>query len=303
MDTPMALQASYGSSRLRRSDRIEVSIPIEVIGMDITKGSNFVLETETLTVSRHGGAIFLNCTLATSQELTIRCLSTNEEADAKVVGLMCGPWKRPVYGVAFIDSEVNPWCIEFPPLTGSDDGFARALLGCRSCPAQKVFHLNEIEILVFEANRSIQQFCKGCSATTVWSRSRNATVRDPVPEQQTTSVPATSVKNRRKHGRIRTNVAACIRQRSSADEIVVCENISRGGLSFQTSKPHQKEARIEIAVPYAAESGNIFVPARVVHVERLGKLFRLGVAFVSASETQQSAEQYSGSRTYEPERL
>jgi PilZ domain-containing protein len=284
---------------VRRSDRVQISIPIEAIGTDLHRGRVFCQRGQTLAVSRHGAAIILNYALATDQELTIRCLDTNREAEARVVGLMSGPGKDLVYGVAFLNPGANPWGIEFPSGKGSEEGFGRILLECRLCQAYKVFHLNEIEIQVFEANQSIQQFCKACSTTTSWKRIANEGLREPhVPRDLRAQEPASTTRgatNRRKHGRVRTNVPACVRERGCSDEIVTCENLSRGGLRLRTSKAYKKGARIEVAIPYSAGSGNIFVPAQVLHVQDCGTFFRLGVAYAKASGTQQQADVYSGS--------
>ena len=113
-----------------------------------------------MTISRHGAAIALNCALGVDQELTVRCVDTGKEAVARVVGLIYSAGKAFVYGVAFLDVVANPWGIEFPALTGADEGFGRILLRCPRCQTSKVVHLNEIELQVFEANKSIQQFCK-----------------------------------------------------------------------------------------------------------------------------------------------
>ncbi len=301
MKSSLILKQTTASNTPRRSDRIEISIPIEVRGTDLTRGREFCQKAETLAVSRHGAAIILNYALATHQELTIRCLTTNEEAEARVIGLLSSSRKDLVYGVAFVDPASNPWGIEFPTLTGSEDGLVRILLACRLCSTEKVIHLEEIEIEVFEANQAIQQFCGTCGATTSWKRVLNKLIREQEPAKQTdqksAAKPADAV-NRRKHGRVKSNVPACIRQPECPDEIVTCKDISRGGISCQTSRPYQKGARIEVAVPYSAGAGNIFVPARIVHVEKSGKFFTLGVAYAVVSGPQQKPEGYSGARTY-----
>jgi hypothetical protein len=282
----------------RRSDRVQISIPIEAIGTDYQRGWPFCQKGRTLTISQYGAAIVLNYALATDQELTIRCVDTSKEAVARVVGLISGPGKDLVYGVTFLSDGANPWSIEFPTLTGTDEGLVRILLGCCLCQTHKVVHLKSIELQVFEANQSIQQFCKFCSATTSWKRVVNEAQREPrlsrdIRPQESAPQPRLGV-DKRKHGRIRSNARACIRQPGFAEEIVTCENLSRGGLRLRTSKPYHEGARIEVALPYLAGSGNIFVPARVIHVQDCGSFFRLGVAYSRTSGKQQ-ASAYSGS--------
>jgi hypothetical protein len=301
MQSSILPNQTTSSNTLRRSDRIEISISVEVSGTDLSSGREFCQQAETLAVSRHGAAIILNYGLATHQQVTIRCLTTNEEAEAKVIGLLSSSLKDLVYGVAFVDPASNPWGIEFPTLTGSEDGLVRMLLVCRLCSTEKVVHLEEIEIEVFDAHQAIQQFCGTCGATTSWKRVEHKPTQSEEPtkptDQKSSSEPA-EVVNRRRHGRVKSNASACIRQPGCPDEIVTCENISRGGISCQTSKPYQEGGRIEVAVPYSAGSGNIFVPARIVRVQKSGKFFRLGVAYEIVSSTQQKPKGYSGERTY-----
>lgn len=290
--------SEISSTGARRTDRIHISIPVEAIGTDFHRGRPFCQKGRTLIVSRHGAAVVLNFALATDQELTIRCLNTRKEAEARVVGLISGPGNDLVYGLAFLNAEANPWDIEFPSLMG-DEGFGRILLQCRVCQAYRVVHLNEIEIQVFEANESIQQFCKSCSTTTSWKRAANEARREPLQpddkQTQESMIRRFSAINKRKENRVRTSVAACIREPGFPEEIVTCENISRGGLRFRASKLYGKGTVIEVAVPYSAGNGNIFVSARIVYVQDCGSSFRLGAVYLGASGKQQRTGGYDRS--------
>ena len=282
MKAELTARQKTAPNLLRRSDRIDIALSVEAIGNDFTRGQPFCQKGETLSVSRHGAAIILNCALATNQELIIRCLSTNEEAHGRVVGLLSGFREEFVYGLAFVSSASNPWGIEFPPLDGCDEPLARILLACPLCSAQKVIHLNEIELQVFEANRTIQQFCNGCSQTTSWKPLADAPVQDVKVSPKTALQPESGPRNttnRRKYRRVPSNVSACIRQPGLPDETVACENVSRGGISCRASRPYQIGAKIEIAVPFSAGSGNIFVPAHVVYVRESESFFRIGIAY------------------------
>jgi len=279
----------------RRSDRVQMSIPIEAIGIDYNRGRPFCHRGQTLAVSRHGAAIVLNYALATDQELTIRCVDTKKEAVARVVGIISGAGNDLVYGVAFLNVEANPWGIEFPPLTGAEEGLGRILLACRMCQAHRVFHLNEIELQVFETNQGTQQFCQSCSATTSWKRVENENYPKSSlsPEVKAQESPKSQPHDKRKHRRVGTNIPACIRQSGFMEEAVTCENVSRGGLRLRASKPYKKSSLIEVALPYSAgASGNIFVSARVIHVQDCGRFFELGVAYAGAAGTTSA---YSGS--------
>ena len=88
--------------------------------------------------------------------------------------------------------------------------------------------------------------------------------------------------NRRKHARMRVNFKACIRGPSSQDDIVACEDMSRGGLRFKSKQKYFEKTRIEVAVPYTPGDQAIFVPAQIVYVQELPEqnLYRCGVMYL-----------------------
>ena len=48
------------------------------------------------------------------------------------------------------------------------------------------------------------------------------------------------------------------------EEIAVCEDLSKGGLSFRSCNPYPEASRVEVAVPFTPGTGAIFVPIRIV---------------------------------------
>ena len=88
--------------------------------------------------------------------------------------------------------------------------------------------------------------------------------------------------NRRKHARTRVNFKACVRGSDGPEEIVACEDMSRGGLRFKSSKKYFDKALIQVAVPYTPGDQAIFVAAQIVYVQELPeqKLYRCGVMYL-----------------------
>lgn len=88
------------------------------------------------------------------------------------------------------------------------------------------------------------------------------------------------------------NFAACVRSRGFGDDVVVCEDMSRGGVRFKSRKVYFIDTMIEIAVPYSAGVSNIFVPARILYVQELDeqRLFRCGVVYVKSPKILQGAD-------------
>jgi hypothetical protein len=99
------------------------------------------------------------------------------------------------------------------------------------------------------------------------------------------SKPAARQENRRKHVRTKANFKACVRSFAFGDDVVACEDISRGGLCFKSRKAYTAKIKIEVAAPYTPGVQNFFVPGEIVHVQEMTKekMFRCGVAYLGNS--------------------
>jgi len=88
---------------------------------------------------------------------------------------------------------------------------------------------------------------------------------------------------RRKHPRAKVTYSALVRHPERGDDIVQCEDMSRGGLRFKSKKQYYERSLIEIAVPYVAGQTLIFAPAQIVSAVELPaeKLYRYGVAYLN----------------------
>jgi hypothetical protein len=91
--------------------------------------------------------------------------------------------------------------------------------------------------------------------------------------------------NRRKHARTRVNFKACVRRPGLADDVVACEDMSRGGLRFKSTRKYFEKMLIDVAVPYSSGDQAIFVPAQIAYVQELPeqKLYRCGVTYLRSS--------------------
>jgi len=287
--------------RLRRSDRISISIPVEIFGADFT-GEHFVEQCKTVVVSRHGATIIVSRKLAADLELILKRPGTKKEALVRVIGQIGGQHEGYVYGLALMDTNVNLWNIYFPELSESQSAVGRALLECSRCKNREIVYMNEVEAEVYEANLALQRNCSACGNSSVWKSVPGELVEDhpvphpaegaahPAPEPPAEgesagpahAEPPPAVVSRRKDLRIKSNMPACIRQPGFDEEVVTCDDISRGGLAFRSSKRYFLGSRIEVANPYAAGAANIFVPARIVFTQELPKegLYKYGVSYL-----------------------
>jgi hypothetical protein len=97
----------------------------------------------------------------------------------------------------------------------------------------------------------------------------------------TAEKPSAPRANRRKHPRVKVSYSACVRLPGRADDIVQCEDMSKGGLRFKSRQRYHAQTLIEVAVPYQPGQPAIFVPAQIVFAEELPeqRLFRCGVEY------------------------
>jgi hypothetical protein len=181
---------------------------------------------------------------------------------------------------------------------------------CSSCKARETVEHSDLESDVYFINEGIFRFCKRCGSSTFWKRASEDAEETPAmvedsprlssayayidveeePEPASATVadpkPATRQENRRKHVRTRANFRACVRSFAFGDDIVACEDISRGGLCFRSRKAYTVKFKVEVAAPYAEGVQNFFVPGEIVHVEETKeKMLRCGVAYLRSSRS------------------
>lgn len=285
---------------VRRSSRIAKEVAIFLIGSDLD-GRVFSEETNTVILSRDGAGVVSRYKLAPEQEMIIRRPDTNEEVEVRVAGVIGSGSDRYTYGLAFVEPNINFWGVEFPPLTESEKVASRSLLECSRCKSRETVDLSDLEADVYAVNGSVVRSCKWCGSATVWKRALGAAderavspqseqkaeaLLSPTPRQLSAMPkPAARPENRRKHLRTKVNFHACVRQPDSGDDIVVCEDMSRGGLRFKSRTLYLEKSMIEVAAPYSPGPSNIFVPGQIVFVQELAeqKLYRYGVAYLRSS--------------------
>jgi hypothetical protein len=228
-------------------------------------------------VSRHGAKIILEHDVVPQGDLNVGCLNTNLEADARLVGFMGEEQDGPAYGIEFLDENINLWNIEFPPISQSSEAVARALLRCQRCGTTELAYLNETEAIIFQFRDYVPRPCGTCHDLTLWEqmvfRKEWTLTAGKEPEPQ---------RHARRQTRLEVPFTACIRSRRFGEEVVPTRNISRGGINFKSVRRYDTGERIEIAVPYAHNSGNIFVPARIAYHQpgREQRLHQYGVSYV-----------------------
>ena len=294
---------------VRRSSRIPRVIGILLVGSDM-EGKMFSEETNTVLLSRHGAGIVSHYKLSPEQELILRRLDTDKEAEIRIVGQIGMEEDVYTYGVAFLDSTENFWGIKFPPASEAEQEARFANLECSGCHARETVEQSDLEADVYLVNEGIVRYCKQCGSSTFWKRASEDAEEAPAPVlvevglrpsstaidvvEETEAAPAAAPEakpgvrpeNRRKHVRTKVSFKACIRSFGFGDDVVACEDVSRGGLCFKSRKRYTERMKIEVAAPYTPGVQNFFVPGEIVYVLDLGdeKTVRCGVEYQGRSK-------------------
>lgn len=270
------------SDGLRQSDRVSFRIPVEA-SWATTAGATFTQTAETLLVSRNGGVLRLTERLDVGQELHLRRHLDGDhwkKARARVVAEIDQDSGGFLYAIHLLEPRIDFWDIDFPAPHKADEALARLLMECSFCQRREVVYLNELQLKSFEVRKCVARLCRHCDSPSIWIESisevsapENGAVQPTVEER---------VVPRRNRTRIKARVLACIRRRGFAEEIAVCEDLSKGGLSFRSRNQYEEGSRVEVAVPFTPGTGAIFVPIRIVFSQSIPSagLYRHGAAYI-----------------------
>ena len=164
-----------GGSNRRRSDRISVSFPIQVRGVD-PKDKQLNEPFKTVEVGRTGTKFPLKTNLRPNQRIKIGNIRRSTEANFRVVGKVSGPEPNLNYwGAECLDSPANFWGINFPPPEEGDEAAGRILLACGNCKAQELSYLSDLETEVFSLTDRVVRECKPCALWTEWFKPKPGT--------------------------------------------------------------------------------------------------------------------------------
>lgn len=299
------------TSGVRRSGRVPKEVAVILSGSD-AEGRHFSERTHTLLVSAHGASVLSHRKLIPEQEIYLRVVATNREVEVRICGEIGERLDGHIYGIAFVDGNLDLWKMEFPPAEGLPKDLVPVTLECVSCRRQVAQQLDAIEMDVCIANEGMLRYCVQCGVSTIWkiaTRKRPLLPEKPAPRlvpfpepvlaatapaesdllplaESPAASPVPGPANRRAHRRTHVRYNACIRAKGIAEEVVPCEDMSRGGFSFHSPRTYPVDTPVDAAVPYVPGGSSIFVPARIANIESLqsGKIYRYGVAYVKSGK-------------------
>lgn len=276
------LNETIKSDGLRQSDRVRFRMPVEV-SWTTSAGVTIKLVAETMLVSRNGGVLRLEEQLTTGQDVTLRRMEGDiiKTTRARVMAEIDKDPEGYLFAMHITEPRADFWDIDFPSPHKADEALARLLMECGFCQRREVVYLNELELKSFEIRKCVARLCKHCDTPAIWIE---AQPEMKTPANGATPVPAIEERiiPRRNRTRVKARVMACIRRRGFQEEVVVCEDLSKGGLSFRSRNKYEEGSRLEVAVPFTPGSSAIFVPLRIVFSQAIptAGLYRHGAAYI-----------------------
>src|SRR5215831_4424230 len=187
----------------RRSQRVKLSIPLRVQGVD-DAGTAYECEARTVDLNRHGARIQISRPLLGGQVIRVTNVANRREANFRVAGPVSpvtkeggvfgvlgpvseDPTKRRSYGVECLDTNLNFWGITFPRLAEGEPSVPAALLQCRTCHTRAILNISLVDVDVLETAGILSWSCDTCGEVTPWGHAD----KDPIMPESS-ELPAVS---------------------------------------------------------------------------------------------------------------
>jgi hypothetical protein len=260
----------------RRSERLMLSIPIRVIGIDLA-GAQFAEDSQTRVISRAGAQIGLTHKVNPGDSVRIVNLENYSEADFRVVGPLAVENNTSELAVECTEKGRNIWGVELPAAMDPATSQAGALLECRGCRQQALWMITLMEVEVLDSTGQVARPCDRCAKLTFWTYAD--TIRRPraFSEIEPTSPPPRldeALKKIEKRGEKRLGMKMPIRIRTMQGdvEITKTENLSKNGFAANLGLDLQVGDIVWVICPYSSSDMDIEQKAEV----RRRALFDLG---------------------------
>jgi hypothetical protein len=266
-------RASLRAVERRRSERLLITVPIRVEGVD-RDGEKFTEDTRTLVINREGARIYLKRIVSVGAILLITTKVGRRSGTFRVVGPTQplsgegGEW-----GIECQESNCSVWGIGFPPPSAAE-GVCTALIECRRCHEAKLSPLSMVEHEVLGTSGMLMRECEVCGRPTSWGfkdpsmpisgdDAGGALASPENPTQQQTGP------GHRKHDRVALQLPIRVRSFVGTEEFIRSENVSRGGLCFITDRDYEVGEIILVTCPFEKSGANIEVRGRVVRRQEM----------------------------------
>lgn len=263
-------------SNRRRSDRVQLTIPLRMKGSD-EAGLVFDIPVHTTSLNRDGARIYSTRPLSTGQVVRLLNPLRRREAEFRVVGPVSPPQDHGgEWGVECTSPTANIWAINFPQEIEVVE--AKALLECHMCHEVAMTLLSLVEVDVLETSGILSKPCKQCAANTPWGYpERQLSMGAPLDEFGAPSGPhpaVTARRERRQHGRIPLQLPVRIRDYHGCIEVTATEDVSKSGFCYVSEKNYYVGEGLLTVCPYSAAGHNIEMSSVIVRAHLISESAR-----------------------------
>jgi c-di-GMP-binding flagellar brake protein YcgR len=266
-------RASLKEVQRRRSERILLTVPIRVEGMD-RNGEKFSEETHTIMIGREGARISLKHAVAPGATVQITTRLGHHSARFRIVGPTHPPsTEEAEWGVECLRANCDLWGIRFPA-PSSAEGICTALIECRRCHAVVLSPLTLVEHEVLGTSGLLVKPCEDCGRATAWSY-RDLEIAPPGDESAAAapragnSLEHRAGPSRRLHRRVALQLPIRVRSFYGTEEFTRTENVSRGGMCFISGHKYEVGEVILVTCPFEEGGQNIEVRGQVVRRQEM----------------------------------
>jgi hypothetical protein len=261
------------SAEKRRSDRLMLTIPLRVQGVD-ARGEAFETSARTVVLSRYGAQVRIPRPMRSQQTVHLVNPIAQGEADFRVVEpLSASTETGGDYGVECLDSNGNFWKIHFPAPANGNPADAKALLECRMCHTVSLADLSLGELEALRTTGIVAKNCESCKAVTPTRYAEIQVPRQARADAGWMSVLARLAKPRR-HRRVCLQVPLGVRDSLEGVEVTRTENASRGGFCFTSYKNYQSAQQVRVVFPGNSISRQFEIPGEIVWQQPIEKTSR-----------------------------
>ncbi len=261
------------SAEKRRSDRLMLTIPLRVQGVD-ARGEAFETSARTVVLSRYGAQVRIPRPLRSQQTVHLVNPIAQGEADFRVVQpLSASTENGGDYGVECLDSQGNIWKIHFPVPANGNPADAKALLECRMCHTISLADLSLGELEALRTTGIVAKNCESCKAVTPTRYAEIQVPRQAPADEGWISALARLAKPRR-HRRVCLQVPLGVRDSHFGIEVTRTENVSRGGFCFTSHKSYQAGQQVMVLFPGNSISRQMEIPGDIVWQQPIEKANR-----------------------------
>ncbi len=251
-----------GGEEKRRSDRLAVTVPVRVAGMD-PNGEHVEYEGRALGLNRHGARIKIPWPLDCGYSVRVKTVQRPpKEGEFRLVRIGPAQAENGEYGIECLDENQNFWGIEFPAVENKEANDARVLLQCAVCRVLALFRMSVFEVETLRLLGMIGKPCRRCTRETPWRYANLAPIQGRTSRLLTSTRPPD-----RGHPRVYMEMTVEIRDAQGNVEVTRTGNVSKCGFCFTSSKVYRKGEKVLSVFPFDPITRRTELPARIVRAQ------------------------------------